>query len=63
MGDDLMSMADLHDLAATLHQQEELLRRDGSAGPGELPALRRAVLQLVREVTTMDERLSALEKA
>jgi len=56
-----MSLADLHDLAAKLHANEEAARRERRVRPAEFDLLAKTVLQAVHEMANLEERLAALE--
>lgn len=55
-----MSMADLHDLAAKLHDHEETVRREGRLRPAEFDLLAQVLLEVVHELARIDERLTDL---
>ena len=56
-----MSMADLQDLAAELHEHEERMRAGGSIRPEEFAILATMLLQAVHEMSNIEERLRELE--
>lgn len=56
-----MSLADLQDLAAELHNHKESMREDGTIPPKEFSLLANTLLQAVHEMTNIEERLRALE--
>jgi hypothetical protein len=57
-----MSLADLHDLAKKIHDYRELQRSQGFAsGDEEIKLIANALLQAVREIDSLEQRISALE--